>query len=99
MAGPRALILRAPGANCDLEAQFAFEQAGALPERIHINRLREQPALLQGFQMLVVPGGFTYGDDVAAGENLAVELGAFPGASLRRGADGGRINLGACRDV
>src|SRR5262249_6192432 len=67
MATPRALILRAPGANCDAEAQFAFQLAGAHAEGLHINRLREQPALLQQFQILVVPGGFTYGDDVAAG--------------------------------
>ena len=62
MAKPRALILRAPGANCDGETQFALEQAGALAERLHINRLREQPSLLHRFQILVVPGGFTYGD-------------------------------------
>src|SRR5258708_37865928 len=70
MATPKVLILRAPGANCDQEAQFAFEQAGAVAERLHVNRLREQPTLLRQYQILVVPGGFTYGDDVAAGTNL-----------------------------
>src|SRR5262245_58389011 len=39
MATPRVLILRAPGANCDRETQFAFERAGALAERVHINQL------------------------------------------------------------
>jgi len=71
MAIPRVLVLRAPGANCDVETQFAFEQAGAAAERVHINRLREQPGLLQRYQILAVPGGFTYGDDVAAGKILA----------------------------
>src|SRR5690242_15963686 len=65
MATPRVLILRAPGANCDAEAQFAFEKAGALAERVHINRLREQPSQLMRYQILAIPGGFTYGDDVA----------------------------------
>src|SRR5437868_12315543 len=96
MATPRVLILRAPGANCDAETQFAFEQAGALAERIHINRLREEPALLQRFQILVVPGGFTYGDDVAAGKILAVELAHFLGESLRRFRDGDKLILGIC---
>src|SRR5437764_14332833 len=59
MATPRILILRAPGANCDAEAQFAFEQAGGVAERVHVNRLREQPSLLQRYQVLVIPGGFT----------------------------------------
>jgi phosphoribosylformylglycinamidine synthase len=96
MAVPRALILRAPGANCDLEAQFAFEQAGALAERVHINRLRERPGLLHGYQILVVPGGFTYGDDVAAGKILAVQLAHFLGDSLRRFRDADKLILGIC---
>ncbi|HMC90764.1 MAG TPA: phosphoribosylformylglycinamidine synthase I [Gemmataceae bacterium] len=96
MAVPRALILRAPGANCDLEAQFAFAQAGAQAERVHINRLREQPGLLQRYQILVVPGGFTYGDDVAAGKILAVQLAHFLGDSLRRFRDADKLILGIC---
>jgi phosphoribosylformylglycinamidine synthase subunit PurQ / glutaminase len=85
MATPRVLILRAPGANCDAETQFAFELAGARPERIHVNRLRERPALVQEFQILVVPGGFTYGDDVGSGKILANQLACFsamPSASF-----------------
>src|SRR5262245_22841123 len=50
MATPRILILRAPGANCDAEAQFAFELAGGSEERVHINRLREQPKQLMYYQ-------------------------------------------------
>src|SRR5438552_8998632 len=96
MAVPRALILRAPGANCDGEAQFAFEQAGASAERVHINRLREQPGLLQRYQILVIPGGFTYGDDVAAGKILATQLAHFLGDSLRRFRDADRLILGIC---
>src|SRR3954447_13171588 len=50
MATPRVLILRAPGANCDAEAEFAFRTAGAVAERVHINRLREKPDLLHRHQ-------------------------------------------------
>jgi phosphoribosylformylglycinamidine synthase len=96
MATPRALILRAPGANCDGEAQFACERAGAIAERIHINRLREQPRLLHRFQILVIPGGFTYGDDVAAGKILATELVHFLGENLRRFRDAEKLILGIC---
>jgi phosphoribosylformylglycinamidine synthase subunit PurQ / glutaminase len=96
MATPRALILRAPGANCDAETQFAFETAGAAAERVHINRLREHPALLQRYQILVVPGGFTYGDDVAAGKILANQLSCFLGDALRRFRDAEKLVLGVC---
>ncbi|HLJ92857.1 MAG TPA: phosphoribosylformylglycinamidine synthase subunit PurQ [Gemmataceae bacterium] len=96
MAKPRALILRAPGANCDNETQFALEQAGAAAERLHINRLREQPRLLHRFQILVIPGGFTYGDDVAAGKILANQLSHFLGETLRRFRDANNLILGIC---
>ena len=96
MAGVRVLVLRAPGANCDREACFAFEQAGAVADRLHINRLRESPALLQRYQVLVVPGGFTYGDDVAAGKILANQLAHFLGEALRKFRDSERLILGIC---
>lgn len=96
MATPRVLILRAPGSNCDAETQFAFEKAGAFAERLHINRLREQPGLLQRYQILVVPGGFTYGDDVAAGKILANQLAHFLGEALRRFRDADKLVLGVC---
>ncbi|MBA3544176.1 MAG: phosphoribosylformylglycinamidine synthase subunit PurQ, partial [Chthoniobacterales bacterium] len=96
MAVPRVVIVRAPGANCDLETQFAFEQAGAIPERIHINRLRENPKLLNQFQILVVPGGFTYGDDVAAGKILANQLRHFLADALREFRDKEKLILGIC---
>src|SRR5262249_55026866 len=96
MPTPRVLILRAPGANCDAETQYACELAGAAAERLHVNRLRENPALLQRFQMLVVPGGFTYGDDVAAGKILGNQLAHFLGDELRRFRDRERLILGIC---
>jgi phosphoribosylformylglycinamidine synthase I len=96
MPQPRVLVLRAPGANCDAETHFAFEQAGALPERLHVNRLREQPRLLQRFQILCIPGGFTYGDDVAAGKILGNQLAHFLGDALRRFRDADRLVLGIC---
>jgi phosphoribosylformylglycinamidine synthase len=96
MGKPRALILRAPGANCDVEAQFAFEQAGALAEPLHIERLRENPKLLGGYQILVIPGGFTYGDDVAAGKILANQLRHFLGDALRLFRAKEKLILGIC---
>jgi phosphoribosylformylglycinamidine synthase len=96
MATPHVLVLRAPGANCDAEAQFAFEQAGARAERVHINRLREKPSLLQQYQILTVPGGFTYGDDAGAGKILANQLAHFLGEALRKFRNSGKLILGIC---
>ena len=74
MTSPRVLVLRAPGTNCDEETAFAFEKAGAVAERVHVNRLIDNPALKDRYQILCVPGGFSYGDDIAAGRILATRL-------------------------
>lgn len=74
MATPRILVLRAPGTNCDRETAFAFEQAGGRADLIHINRLLENPKLPDDYQVLCLPGGFSYGDDIAAGRILANQI-------------------------
>lgn len=96
MATPSALVLRAPGANCDEEAVYAFEAAGARAERMHVNQLREQPKKLRAFQILVLPGGFSYGDDVAAGKILATQLRHFLADAIREFRDAEKLILGIC---
>jgi len=96
MSKVRALILRAPGTNCDLETAFAFEQAGAEASLVHVNRLIRGEQKLSDYQIMVIPGGFTYGDDIAAGKVLANELRLRLGEDIPRFvADGGLI-LGIC---
>ena len=96
MAQVRALVLRSPGANCDQEAAFALEAVGAAVELAHINRLRENPGLLDQYQILLIPGGFTYGDDVAAGKILAHQLRFFLRDALERFRTAGNLILGIC---
>ena len=72
MAAPRVLILRAPGTNCDLETAYAFQRAGATTQSVHINQLFDEPHLTNDFQVLCLPGGFSYGDDIAAGRMVIV---------------------------
>lgn len=74
MATPRAIVLRTAGTNCDMETKHAFELAGASVTLAHINWLSATEDPLADCQILALPGGFTYGDDVAAGKVLAVEL-------------------------
>jgi phosphoribosylformylglycinamidine synthase len=65
-------------------------------ERVHIARLRENPALLSRYQVLVVPGGFAHGDDVAAGKILANQLSHFLGEHIRRFRDAEKLIFGIC---
>ena len=74
VAAPRVLILRAPGTNCDRETAFAFEKAGAVVSAVHVHQLIEQASSGSSCQILCIPGGFSYGDDIAAGRILAQRL-------------------------
>lgn len=96
MSKPRVLVLRAPGTNCDLETAFAFERAGALAQRAHVNRLLENPHLLGESQILCLPGGFSYGDDIAAGRILASRLKHHLADALTEFKDQGKLILGIC---
>ena len=71
---PTTLIIRTAGTNCDAELAYAFEQAGASTQTIHIAKLIEQPELICSFDLIGFPGGFSYGDDIAAGRILANRL-------------------------
>lgn len=93
---PNVLILRAPGTNCDVETAYAFELAGATTERVHINRLLENPLLTDQFQILCLPGGFSYGDDVAAGRILANQVRHHLAEAFERFRDAGKLILGIC---
>lgn len=90
------MVLRAPGTNCDAEAVHAFELAGASVERVHVNRLVERTAALDAFQVLVLPGGFTYGDDLGAGTVLANRIRLALLDDVRQFVDSGRLVIGIC---
>jgi len=96
MPQPRILILRAPGTNCDGETAHAFALAGGRAERLHVNRLLERPEMLMEYQILCLPGGFSYGDDIASGRILASRLRHHLVEPMRRFREAGRLILGIC---
>jgi phosphoribosylformylglycinamidine synthase I len=96
MSKVRTLIMRAPGTNCDAETVFAFQQAGASVESAHINQLIRREKRLADYQIMVIPGGFTYGDDIAAGRVLANELRLKLGQDIMGFIEGGGLILGIC---
>ncbi len=68
---PIALVITAAGINCDLELAHAFELAGARAESMHLNDLSRDPDALDRFDLIGLPGGFSFGDAVAAGRIAA----------------------------
>jgi phosphoribosylformylglycinamidine synthase I len=96
MSNARSLVLRAPGINCDRETAHACRLAGFETHLVHINQLIAQPQRLLDFHFLVIPGGFSYGDDLGAGTLLAKNLTIHLGAQLRHFIDEGWPVLGIC---
>ncbi len=96
MSKVKTLILRAPGTNCDGETAFAFQQAGAATSLVHVNELIRGEQRLSDYQIMVIPGGFTYGDDIAAGKVLANELRLKLRESMLSFIEDGGLVLGIC---
>ncbi len=71
MASPKVLVLSGYGINCEEETAFAFQQAGASAEIVHINDLVEGQKNLQDYHIVSFPGGFSYGDDTGSGNAFA----------------------------
>jgi len=93
---PRILILRAPGTNCDAETAFAFQTAGGKPDVLHLNQLLESPQLASDYQILCIPGGFSYGDDVAAGRIFANQIRHHLADVMQEFREAGKLILGIC---
>jgi len=96
MVKVRTLVLRAPGTNCDQETAFAFRQAGAETSLVHIGQLIRCRQRLSDYQIMVIPGGFTYGDDLGAGRVLSNEIRLKLGEDIERFIENGCLILGIC---
>jgi phosphoribosylformylglycinamidine synthase I len=96
MARPPVLVLHASGTNRDGEAAYACDLAGGRPEIVHINQLTDGDRYLGNYAMLVLPGGFTYSDDLGAGMLLALDLRYRLKDELERFIDDGKAVLGIC---
>jgi len=92
----KVIVLRTAGTNCDRETAFAFESCGARADLVHINRVFSGEVQLADYHILAVPGGFTYGDDIASGKILANELVRRLGDDINRFIADGKLVIGIC---
>ena len=93
---PKVLILRTAGTNCDAETDTAFQLAGAETALVHIQNLISDKVNLTDYQILAIPGGFSYGDDIAAGILLAIEMKHKLTDMLNRFVADGKLVIGIC---
>ena len=96
VARVKVAVLRTAGTNCDAETAWGFELAGAKPELCHVEAFVRREKRLEDYAIWVLPGGFTYGDDVSAGKLLANELRYKLAEPLERFLEAGKLILGIC---
>ena len=92
----RVIVLRTAGTNCNEETAFAFARFGAAVDQVHVNALVRKAKKIRDYHILVLPGGFSYGDDIASGRILANELRLKLGDDIRRFIGQGKLVLGIC---
>jgi phosphoribosylformylglycinamidine synthase len=93
---PKALVLQAYGSNRDLDVIHALDLAGADACGIPLNELRMKKTLFADFQLLVIPGGFSYADALGAGKLLALDLASYFASEITAFIESGRPMLGIC---
>lgn len=93
---PRALVLRTAGTNCDRELVRAFALAGCAVDLIHLERLIDDPTALERADLVGLPGGFSYGDDIASGRIFAARMRERLWPALRSAAARGAAMIGVC---
>ncbi len=96
MLKPKVLILRTAGTNCDIETDAAFQLAGAETALTHIQKLIAGKVNLADYEILAIPGGFSYGDDISAGILLAIEMKHKLADALSRFVGDNKLILGIC---
>jgi phosphoribosylformylglycinamidine synthase subunit PurQ / glutaminase len=96
MSRPSALVVAAAGTNRDHDVAFALDLAGAESRITLLAELIDDPAVLEGAQMLVVAGGFSYADALGAGRMFALQLEHRVGDMLRAFVSAGKPVIGIC---
>lgn len=96
MAAPRVLVLSGYGLNCEAETLFAFEQAGAVGDIVHINDLIDRPEQIDDYQIMALPGGFSFGDDTGSGKAFANRMRHHLGDRVHQFAALDNLVIGIC---
>jgi len=91
----KVLLIRTSGTNCDKESQFAFEKAGAIVHARHVNFLKDHD-IIEQYQIICLPGGFSYGDNLGAGKILSLEFKLWFKEKLQKFIEKGGLIIGIC---
>src|ERR1700733_9359233 len=93
---PKAIVLSGDGVNCEDEVTFALASVGFSASQLHITDLLNNSAALKECQMLLIPGGFAFADEIRSGKVLALKLKEKLFTQLNDFIEQGKFLLGVC---
>lgn len=94
--GLKALVLYGYGINCENESKYAIEKSGGAADILHVNKLLDEPKLLENYNMLFIPGGFSFGDDLGSGKVFGNKMKFRLRGQLEAFISSGKLVLGIC---
>ena len=92
----KALVLTGYGINCEVESKHCIEKSGGKADIVHLNLLLDNPKMLEEYNMLMIPGGFSFGDDLGSGKVFGNKMRFRLREPLERFVDDGKLVLGIC---
>ena len=92
----KVLVLTGDGINCEVETSHAFNEAGAKVSIVHVADLLERPTILEDYQILALPGGFSFGDEISSGQILSLKLKYTLGNHLEKFINEKKLIIGIC---
>ena len=94
---PKVAVLFGFGINCDHETAAVFELVGGSAERVHLNKFINKQASLSNYDILAVPGGFSFGDHLGSGRLMGNRMRFALRDELRKFVEDGKPIIGICK--
>ncbi len=92
----KVIVLTGYGLNSEEETLYAFTYNGMQGDIVHINDLVENPEMLNNYQVLAIPGGFSYGDDTGSGNAFAQKMRLSLQEHLQKFIERDTLTIGIC---
>lgn len=92
----RALVVTGYGVNCERESKAAIEKSGGKADIMHLNRIIDGPSVLEDYNFLFLPGGFSFGDALGSGKVLSNKINFKLHYPLKDFVESGKLVMGVC---
>ena len=91
-----AIVVSGFGVNCEYETAYSIKKAGGAVDIVHLNTLIHAPSLLQTYNFIIFPGGFSYADHLGAAKVFSNKVFYKLKESLSSFVNDGKLVLGIC---